>query len=36
MTEGMGVGSSVLAAGALLEPAEVAEAVVTGWPTTGS
>jgi NAD(P)-dependent dehydrogenase (short-subunit alcohol dehydrogenase family) len=30
MTEGMGVGSSVLAAGALLEPAEVAEAVVRG------
>jgi NAD(P)-dependent dehydrogenase (short-subunit alcohol dehydrogenase family) len=28
MTEGMGAGSSVLAAGALLEPAEVAEAVV--------
>jgi NAD(P)-dependent dehydrogenase (short-subunit alcohol dehydrogenase family) len=30
MTEGMGAGSSVLAAGALLEPAEVAEAVVGG------
>ena len=30
MTEGMGAGSSVLAAGALLEPAEVAEAVVHG------
>ena len=30
MTEGMGAGSSVLAAGALLEPAEVAEAVVRG------
>ena len=30
MTEGMGAGSSVLAAGALLEPAEVAEAVVAG------
>ena len=30
MTEGMGAGSSVLAAGALLEPEEVAEAVVRG------
>jgi hypothetical protein len=30
MTEGMGEGSSVLAAGALLEPAEVAEAVMQG------
>jgi NAD(P)-dependent dehydrogenase (short-subunit alcohol dehydrogenase family) len=30
MTEGMGPGSSVLAAGALLEPEEVAEAVVRG------
>ena len=30
MTEGMGPASSVLAAGALLEPAEVAEAVVAG------
>jgi hypothetical protein len=30
MTEGMGAGSSVLAAGALLEPAELAEAVVQG------
>jgi NAD(P)-dependent dehydrogenase (short-subunit alcohol dehydrogenase family) len=30
MTEGLGPGSAVLAAGALLEPAEVAEAVVRG------
>jgi hypothetical protein len=30
MTEGLGAGSSVLAAGALLEPEEVAEAVVAG------
>jgi hypothetical protein len=30
MTEGMGPGSSVLAAGALLEPEAVAEAVVGG------
>jgi NAD(P)-dependent dehydrogenase (short-subunit alcohol dehydrogenase family) len=30
MTEGMGADSSVLAAGALLEPAEVAEAVLAG------
>ena len=30
MTEGLGAGSSVLAAGALLEPEEVAEAVVRG------
>jgi hypothetical protein len=30
MTEGMGAGSSVLAAGTLLEPEEVAEAVVAG------
>jgi NAD(P)-dependent dehydrogenase (short-subunit alcohol dehydrogenase family) len=30
MTEGMGTGSSVLAAGALLEPEQVAEAVVDG------
>jgi short-subunit dehydrogenase len=30
MTAGMGAGSSVLAAGALLEPGEVAEAVVRG------
>jgi NAD(P)-dependent dehydrogenase (short-subunit alcohol dehydrogenase family) len=30
MTEGMGAGSSVLAAGTLLEPAEVAETVVAG------
>jgi NAD(P)-dependent dehydrogenase (short-subunit alcohol dehydrogenase family) len=30
MTEGMGAGSSVLAAGALLEPEQVAEAVVAG------
>jgi hypothetical protein len=36
MTAGMGAGSSVLAAGALLEPGEVAEGVVLGWPTAGS
>jgi NAD(P)-dependent dehydrogenase (short-subunit alcohol dehydrogenase family) len=36
MTEGLGAGSSVLAAGALLEPAEVAEAAARGWPRTGS
>jgi hypothetical protein len=30
MTEGMGAGSSVLAAGELLEPEQVAEAVVGG------